>query len=70
MPTLATLAVLTDNPMFEGKSRIVLDWLSTDGGLVSKAIAAGFAGQAQQTGGIKYVPAKVKGKLVSVETIP
>ena len=73
MPTLATLSVISgDNPFLDGNIpyTLILDWLSTDLGVVSLGVVATY--NAQQVGktACPIEISVVRGKLWSVETIP
>jgi len=68
----ATLEVKVEgNPFMDGTARfkIIGDWLSATGGTVSLAIASTYAAQ-KPYGDFGPLPAKILGRLVSIETIP
>ena len=72
--TLATLTVFTDNPFLDGRVTadffIRLDWKSTDLGVVSFALASTYATQQAALHKVAFLPVKVYGRLVSIETVP
>lgn len=74
MATLATLTVWTDNAFMDGGMtadyKIRLDWKSTDLGVVSLAIASTYAAAQLALGGLHIQPTLIRGRLVSIETIP
>lgn len=69
MATLATLTVTMSNPYGDSAdpNKIILDWLSTDLGVVSLAICSTYA---TAQGANKVFPKKLRGFLRSIETIP
>jgi len=69
MATLATLTVTMSNPYGDmaDPNKIVLDWKSTDLGVVSIAICSTFA---TAQGAMKVSPKKLRGFIRAIETIP
>lgn len=69
MATLATLTVTMSNPYGDmaDPNKVILDWLSTDLGVVSIDICSTYA---TAVGGMRVFPSKLQGFLRSIETAP
>ena len=71
--TLATLTVISgDNPFLDGNIpyTLILDWLSTDLGVVSLGVVSTYNAQLFGKSACPIVVSAVKGRFRSIETIP
>ena len=73
MATLATLTVTVEgNPQMDRTEpyKVILDWLSTDLGVVSIAIASTYAAAQKAIGYARPQPSKLQGYIKGIETSP